>query len=72
MSFEHSKRFNATLKHWHYNVYEIQWESEDILSWFSFGTIRFVTDNNLKVKSLEFDVPNDDIWFYELKPIKVK
>jgi hypothetical protein len=31
-----------------------------------------MTDNNLKVTGLEFDVPNNDIWFYELKPVKVR
>ncbi|HEY3406374.1 MAG TPA: serine hydrolase [Ohtaekwangia sp.] len=70
--FEHSKRFNATLEHWHYDVWKINWDNAAELSWFEFGTVRFVTDNNLKVTELDFDVPNDDIWFYELKPKKVK
>jgi len=72
LSFEHSKRFNATLEHWHYDVWKIIWDDAANLSWFAFGTVRFVTDNNLEVTALEFDVPNDDIWFYELKPEKVK
>lgn len=72
LSFEHSGRFNATLEHWHYDVWKINWDSRDVQSWFSFGTVRFVTDNNLNVTGLEFDVPNNDIWFYELKPVKVK
>ena len=72
LHFEHSDRFNATLEHWHHDVWEIKWDNAEILSWFSFGTVRFVTDNNLKVTGLEFDVPNNDIWFDELKPVKVK
>jgi hypothetical protein len=72
ISFEHSKRFNATLEHWHYDVWKIKWDNTKDLSWFEFGTVRFVMDNNLKVTGLDFDVPNDDIWFYELNPQKIK
>lgn len=70
--FEHSNRFNATLEHWHYDVWKLKWDNADDLSWFQFGTVRFEIDNNLTVIGLDFDVPNDDIWFYELKPKKVK
>lgn len=70
--FEHSNRFNATLEHWHYDVWKIEWDNAEALSWFAFGTVQFKLDNNLSVTELEFDVPNDDIWFYELKPKKVK
>ena len=72
LSFEHSKKFNATLEHWHYDVWKIKWDNAEELSWFQFGTVQFKLDNNLEVKELEFDVPNDDIWFYELKPVKVR
>lgn len=72
MSFEHSKKFNATLEHWHYDVWKIKWDNATELSWFQFGTVQFKLDNNLKVRELSFDVPNDDIWFYELKPMKVR
>ena len=70
--FEHSNRFNATLEHWHYDVWKINWDNKDNLSWFQFGTVQFQMDNNLNVTGLDFDVPNDDIWFYELKPRKIK
>jgi CubicO group peptidase (beta-lactamase class C family) len=70
--FEHSTRFNATLEHWHYDVWKINWDDAANLSWFEFGTLRFEVDNNLKVVGLDFDVTNNDIWFYELKPRKVK
>jgi CubicO group peptidase (beta-lactamase class C family) len=72
LSFEHSKKFNATLEHWHFDVWKIKWDNAEELSWFQFGTVQFKLDNNLEVKALEFDVPNDDIWFYELKPVKVR
>jgi hypothetical protein len=70
--FEHSTRFNATLEHWHYDVWKINWDNAANLSWFEFGTVRFELDNNLNIMGLDFDVPNNDIWFYELKPRKVK
>ena len=72
LSFEHSNRFNATLEHWHYDVWKIKWDNAADLSWFHFATVRFEMDNNLNVTGLDFDVPNDDIWFYELKPRKIK
>ncbi|MFN8334675.1 MAG: serine hydrolase [Cyclobacteriaceae bacterium] len=72
MSFEHSKKFNATLEHWHYDVWKIKWDNSEELSWFQFGTVQFKLDNNLNVQELVFDVPNDDIWFYELKPKKIR
>ncbi len=68
MTFEFSPELSATLRHWHYDVWEIDWDKEH--AWFDFGTVQFKMDNNLKVEELEFDVPNNDIFFYELKPVK--
>lgn len=68
--FEHSKRFDATLEHWHYDVWKIKWDKADQLPWFQFGTVSFSLDNNLRPTALNFDVPNDDIWFEELKAKK--
>ncbi len=70
MEFEHSDQLSAILKHWHYDVWEIVWDNKH--AWFSFGTVKFNTDNNLKIIGLDFDVPNDDIFFEELNPRKVK
>ena len=70
MEFEHSPYLSATLSHWHYDVWEIQWENKH--AWFSFGTVKFNMDNNLEVTGIDFDVPNNDIFFEELKPYKVK
>lgn len=70
MSFEKAPDLGASLKHWHYDTYEIKWEKEH--AWFDFGTVSFTLDNNLKVTGLEFDVPNGDIFFHELHPKKVE
>ena len=69
LDFEHSPDLSATLKHWHYDVFEIKWDVKH--AWFNFGTVKFNLDNNLKVLGIDFDVPNDDIFFEELKPIRV-
>jgi hypothetical protein len=69
--FEHTPDYTATLEHWHYDVFEIKWDNADLLSWFSFGTVKFELDNNNKVTGLQFDVPNNDIFFEELKVKKI-
>ncbi|MDE3741261.1 serine hydrolase [Maribacter polysaccharolyticus] len=66
--FENHPLLSATLTHWHYEVWEIHWEHPQ--AWFSFGTLKLRTDNNLKVLGFDFDVPNDDFFFEELKPYK--
>ena len=68
LNFEHSPLLSASLTHWHYDVWEIHWDHPQ--AWFSFGTIKINTDNNLKVTGFDFDVPNDDFFFEELKPSK--
>lgn len=68
LEFEHSPLLSATLTHWHYDVWEIKWDHPQ--AWFSFGTIKINTDNNLKVTGFDFDVPNDDFYFEDFKPYK--
>ncbi len=68
LSFEDAPKLSATLKHWHYDTYEIKWDEEH--AWFDFGTVSFELDNNLYVEGIEFDVPNGDIFFHELHPRK--
>ena len=69
LDFSHSPLLSATLTHWHYDVWEIHWDHPQ--AWFSFGTIQFKTDNNLEVTGFDFDVPNDDFFFEQLKPYRV-
>lgn len=70
MYFEHTPELAATLEHWHYDVWKLKWDKTH--AWFSFGTVQFKMNNNLLITGLEFDVPNDDIFFEELNPKKVK
>nr|WP_321408899.1 serine hydrolase [uncultured Carboxylicivirga sp.] len=69
LEFEHHPLLSATLTYWHYDVWEIHWDHEQDA--FSFGTIKIKTDNNLKVTGFDFDVPNNDFFFEELKPYKL-
>lgn len=70
LEFEQSPLMSAHLTHWHYDVWEIHWDHPQ--AFFSFGTLQIKTDNNLNVTGLAFDVPNDDFFFEELKPYRVK
>ena len=69
LQFEDAPELSATLTSWHYDTYAIDWNEEH--AWFDFGTVQFVLDNNRKVGGLKFDVPNDDIFFEEINPVKV-
>jgi CubicO group peptidase (beta-lactamase class C family) len=70
LDFTHTPDLSATLEHWHYNVWKINWDKTH--AWFSFGTVKFNMNNNLDITGIDFDVPNDDIFFEELKPVRVK
>ena len=70
LMFENHPSLSANLTHWHYDTYQIHWDETQ--SWFSFGTIKFNTNNNMEVIGFDFDVPNDDIFFEELKPRRKK
>jgi CubicO group peptidase (beta-lactamase class C family) len=67
--FEHTPELSATLEHWHYDVWKINWDKTQ--AWFNFGTVKFNMTNNLEITGIDFDVPNDDIFFEELKPLRV-
>lgn len=64
INFESAPHLNAGLSHWHFNTFKLEWN--EIHAWFDFGTLQFVLDNNNKVIGIEFDVPNDDIFFEEI------
>jgi len=72
ISFEHTPDLSATLDHWHYDTWKMNWENTQVLAWFTFGTVKFNLDNNAKVTGIEFDVPNDDFFFEELNAKKMK
>lgn len=70
LNFPNHQPLNANLSHWHKDVFKIEWN--EIHAWFDFGTIQFVLDNNAEVTGIEFDVPNDDIFYNEIHAKKVE
>ena len=68
LHFTHAPSLSASLSHWHYDTWKLDWKEEH--AWFDFGTVQFLLDNNREVKGLEFYVPNDDIFFEEIKVLK--
>jgi len=65
LNFEKAPGLTARLFHWHYDTWEIKWDN--VHAWFDFGTIHFNLDTELNITGFDFDVPNDDIFFHELK-----
>lgn len=55
----------ADLEHLHYDTFLIRWRTE--LAWFGKGAATFVLDAAGTAAELKLDVPNDDLWFYELE-----
>lgn len=70
LHFERSPELSATLSHWHYDVWEIKWDR--LHAWFDFGVVKFNTDNKQQVTGMDIEVPNGDIFFEELKPVRVR
>ncbi len=54
----------ADLKHLHYDTFEISWRQE--FAWFDGGSAHFVADSRGVFQRIQLDVPNEDLWFYEL------
>jgi CubicO group peptidase (beta-lactamase class C family) len=65
LDFAPAPHLKSDLTHWHYDTFKIEWR--EIHAWFSFGTVQFVLNNNNEVTGIEFDVPNDDIFFDEIQ-----
>ncbi len=70
LMFDNAPDLSATLTHWHYDTWQIKWDK--IHAWFDFGTVTFLHDNSMKVIGLAFDVPNNDIFFDELKVYRME
>ena len=70
INFVHAAGLKAKLTHWHYDTYLLEWLEPQ--SWFSFGTVQILKDNNNLPSELRFDVPNDDIFFEEIHAVRVK
>jgi CubicO group peptidase (beta-lactamase class C family) len=71
MRFLPSPRFIADLEHWHYNTFVIRWRPSVAYD-FPRGFVTFTLDGNGRADELKIDQPNNDFWFYELSPRRLK
>lgn len=55
----------ADLSHLHYDTFRVNWREDS--AWFGSGTAHFVQDAKGRFVKLDLDIPNDDLWFHELK-----
>jgi CubicO group peptidase (beta-lactamase class C family) len=55
----------ADLEHLQYNTFLIRWRKT--FAWFGMGTATFVVGADGTVTEMRLDVPNNDLWFYELE-----
>lgn len=62
-------KFNATLKHWHYDTFSFRFEEFPSLP---LGKVNFVVNQDGKVEEMRINVPNPDFDFTELKFKKIK
>ncbi len=60
----------ADLEHLHYDTFVVRWRKE--FAWFGAGTCHFVADSRGRFSRMELDIPNDDLWFHELKFVRVE
>jgi CubicO group peptidase (beta-lactamase class C family) len=63
--FHPYSELTATLEHLHYDTFVIKWDKS--FAWFEEGTAHFVADAKGQFTRIELNVPNDDLWFHELK-----
>ena len=71
MRFSHSKNFVADLEPWHYDTFRIHWRPSVSYN-FPRGFVTFTIDKNGVTDELKIDQPNNDFWFYELHPRRVR
>jgi hypothetical protein len=58
----------ADLTHLHHDTFLIDWR--ETFAWFGGGAATFLLDPYGEVREVELDVPNDDLWFYELELVR--
>lgn len=71
MRFSRSPNFVADLEHWHFDTFLIKWRPSVSYN-FPRGFVTFTLDKSGATDELKIDQPNNDFWFYELHPKRVK
>ena len=67
--FEPTALYHGTLSHWHYNTFRLTWGEQHFLPQ---GMMSFILDSSGAVEELRVECPNPDLFFTELKLMKVK
>ncbi|MEM6782821.1 MAG: serine hydrolase [Bacteroidota bacterium] len=65
----HASDLIADLTHLHGDVFRLDWR--EAYAWYGPGNVQFVLNPANEIEELRLDVPNDDLWFYELKLMRV-
>lgn len=68
LDFSHSPDLSATLSHWHYDSWKIEWDQ--VHAWFDFGLLSFDLNDELKITGMKINVPNGDIFFHEYEIVR--
>lgn len=71
LRFGPSPNFVADLEHWHFDTFQIKWRPSVAYN-FPRGFVTFTIDKNGKTDEMKIDQPNNDFWFYELHPKRVR
>ncbi|MGD9588595.1 MAG: serine hydrolase [Pyrinomonadaceae bacterium] len=71
MRFSRSPNFVADLEHWHYDTFLIKWRPSMAYN-FPRGWVTFTIGRDGKTDEMKIDQPNNDFWFYELSPKRVR
>ncbi|MBK9153942.1 MAG: serine hydrolase [Chloracidobacterium sp.] len=71
MRFSRSPNFVADLEHWHYDTFLIKWRPSVAYN-FPRGWVTFTIGRDGKTDEMKIDQPNNDFWFYELSPKRVR
>lgn len=71
MRFLPAPNFVADLEHWQYDTFVIKWRPS-VADNFPRGFVTFTIDKNGKTEEIKIHQPNNDFWFYELAPRRVK
>jgi len=71
LKFGPAPNFVADLEHWNYDTFQIKWRPSVAYN-FPRGFVTFTVDKNGKTDELKIDQPNNDFWFYELAPRRIK
>jgi CubicO group peptidase (beta-lactamase class C family) len=62
----------ADLEHWHYDTFRLRWRPSTAYNFKMPGFVTFTLDKDAKVDAMTVDQPNNDFWFYEMSPKRVK